>query len=74
MSGEMGQRPVSIYSRNESDSGWVLHARGVLGGKGGLAAVVGVARRWVLPRLMSMAPIGDSPNWAMNMAGRFRRP
>lgn len=72
--GEMGQRPVSIYSRNaESDSGWVLHARGVLGQRRlPRQRICRCGRRWVLPRLMSMAPISDSPNWAMNMAGRFR--
>lgn len=72
--GEMGQRPVSIYSRNaESDSGWCCMP-GAYWGQRRLPRqrICRCGRRWVLPRLMSMAPISDSPNWAMNMAGRFR--
>ncbi len=42
----------------------VLHARGVLAKAAAPAAPVGAAA-WVPPRLMSMAPISDSPNWGL---------
>ncbi|WP_234887195.1 type I polyketide synthase [Mycobacterium tuberculosis] len=59
--GEMGQRPVSIYSRNaESDSGWVLHARGVLGAK----AVAPAADLSVWP------PLGAAP---VDVDGAYQR-
>ncbi|OSC41326.1 type I polyketide synthase [Mycobacterium decipiens] len=58
---ESGQRPVSIYSRGtQVDSGWVLHAQGVLGTK----AVVPGADLSIWP------PVGAT---ALDVAGAYER-
>ncbi len=64
--GEMGQRPVSIYSRNAESVPGGCCMPGAYWGQRRLPRqrICRCGRRWVLPRLMSMAPISDSPNWA----------